>query len=218
MTTTHPLRVTVFGATGGIGRHAVDQLLDGGHTVTAHVRNPAKLAVTHPNLHIIEGQLGDPDGVGQAVDKADAVISALGPELSRRAKGSPITNGTRNIVKAMEAAGVRRYIGLATPAVADARDKPTVKGKVLGFMPRLAFPNALIELVGMTDAVTSSTLDWTIARITSPNDKPAKGTTRSGFLGVDKVGFAATRADIAAFLVGQLTDDTYLRAAPAVSN
>lgn len=83
----------------------------------------------------------------------------------------------------MESSGVRRFIRLATPAVADERDRPTLKGKVLRFMPRLAFPNALTELIGMTEAVTAPDLDWTIARITSPNDKPAKGTTRAGFLG-----------------------------------
>ena len=138
--------------------------------------------------------------------------------MRRGATGTPVTGGTRNIVEAMQAAGVRRYIGLATPAVADQRDRPTPKGKVLRLMPRLAFPNALTELDSMTNAVTSSDLDWTIARITSPNDKPAKGRIRSGFLGRDKVGSAMTRADIAAFLVNQLTDDTYLQAAPAISN
>ena len=70
----------------------------------------------------------------------------------------------------------------------------------------------------MTNAVTSSDLDWTIARITSPNDEPAKGRIRSGFLGHDKVVSAVSRADIAAFLVDQLTDDAYLQAAPAISN
>ena len=47
-------------------------------------------------------------------------------------------------------------------------------------------PNALTELDGMTDAIRGSDLDWTIARITNPTDKLAKGTTRSGFLGRDK--------------------------------
>ncbi len=70
----------------------------------------------------------------------------------------------------------------------------------------------------MTAAVTGSNVDWTIARITRPTDKPATGTIRAGFLGVDNVGSAMSRADIAAFLVGQLTDQTYLRALPAISN
>jgi nucleoside-diphosphate-sugar epimerase len=217
--TNHSTRhVAVFGATGKIGRHVVDQLLAAGHTVTAYVRNPSKLAISHPNLTVIEGALDDRAGVARALAGADAVISALGPSLRRGATGTPVTDGTRTIVDAMRAAGVRRYIGLATPAVADPRDRPTIKGKVLRLMPRLAMPNALAELVGMTDAVTRSNLDWTIARITSPNDKPAKGTIRAGFLGRDKIGWAMTRADIAAFLVGQLADDTYRRAAPAISN
>ena len=38
----------------------------------------------------------------------------------------------------MEAAGVRGYIGLALPAVADPNDQPAIKGKVLRFMPRIA--------------------------------------------------------------------------------
>jgi hypothetical protein len=80
------------------------------------------------------------------------------------------------------------------------------------------FPNAHTELVGMTEAVTSSDLEWTIGRITSPNDKAPKGTIRAGFLGRDKVGSAMTRPDIATFLVRQLTDDTYIRAMPAISN
>ena len=67
-------------------------------------------------------------------------------------------------------------------------------------------------------AVAGSDLDWTLARITLPVDRPARGTVRSGFLGRDRIGWAMTRADIAAFLIGQLEDETYLRAAPAISN
>ena len=218
MTTNHSLQVTVFGASGKIGRHVVRQLLAAGHTVTAYIRTPSKLAITHPNLTIVTGELTDAAGVARAVGGADAVISALGPALRRGTTGTPVTDGTRTIVEAMQAAGVRRFIGLATPAVADPRDRPTLKAKLLRLMPRLAFPNALTELDGMTNAVTSADLDWTIARITSPNDKPAKGTVRAGFLGRDTVGMAMTRADIAAFLVGQLTDGTYRRPAPAISN
>ncbi len=216
--TTNPVNVTVFGASGKIGRHVVDQLLAGDHHVTAYVRNPDKVSLQHPKLTVVQGELDNRAAIARAIQDADAVISALGPTLKRSGTGSPVADGTRNIVAAMQTADVRRYIGLATPAIADERDRPTLKGKVLRTMPRLAFPNALTELVGMSDAVRSSDLDWTIARITSPNDKAAKGTTRAGFLGRDKVGSAMTRADIAAFLVAQLADDTYLHSAPAVSN
>lgn len=85
-------------------------------------------------------------------------------------------------------------------------------------MAKLMFPNALAELTGMTEAVTSTDLDYTIARITNPTGKPATGRIRSGFLGRDRVGSAMSRADIAAFLVSQLIDNRYHRGMPAVSN
>jgi putative NADH-flavin reductase len=212
------MKVTLFGATGKIGRLVVADLLAAGHTVTAYVRDPAKVGELQPGLSIVTGELSDEDLVRQGVRGADAVISALGPSLKRSAKGAPVTIGTQNIVAAMEAENTNRFIGLATPSVADKRDRPTLKARVLPVVARLLFPNALAELVGMTTAVTQSGLDWTIARITSPNDKPSKGSLRAGYLGRDKVGSAMSRADVAAFLVAQLTDDTFSRAAPAISN
>lgn len=212
------MRITVFGASGGIGRLVVQQLLDNSHQVTAVVRTPAKLAITHPQLTVLTGQLSDREAVERAVSGADAVISALGPSLKRSTTGTQVTDGTRTIVQAMEAQKVTRFIGLATPSLADPRDKPHWKHKVLPVAAGLMFPNALAELKGMTEAVTGSGLDYTIARITNPTDKPATGRIRSGFLGHDKVASAMSRADIAAFLVAQLTDSRYRRAMPAISN
>ena len=129
-----------------------------------------------------------------------------------------MADGTRTVVQVMERQQVTRFIGLATPSLADPRDKPRWKHKVLPVMAGLVFPNALAELKGMTEAVTGSGLDYTIARITNPTDKPATGRIRAGFLGHDKVGSAMSRANIAAFLVSQLTDTRYRRAMPAISN
>ncbi len=50
----------------------------------------------------------------------------------------------------------------------------------------------------MTETVTGADLDWTIARIASPNDKLAKASVRASFLGRNRVGSAMTRTDIAA--------------------
>ncbi|MGI5192971.1 NAD(P)-dependent oxidoreductase [Streptomyces sp. CA-288835] len=118
------MRVTVFGATGGIGRLVVQRLLDDGHTVTTLVRNPAKLGLTHPQLALITGQLSDQAAVRTAVAGADAVISALGPTLERSATGTPVTEGTKDIVAAMESEKATRYIGLATPSLTDPKDNP----------------------------------------------------------------------------------------------
>ncbi|WP_246889527.1 NAD(P)-dependent oxidoreductase [Mycolicibacterium sp. GESEQ-9] len=212
------MNITVFGGSGQIGRFVVTDLLAAGHKVTAYVRNPDKLGINDAGLTTVTGELSDAERIRQAIHGADAVISALGPSLKRGSKGTPITDGTRNIAAAMTAENVSRYIGLATPSVPDERDEPTLKAKILPIMAGTMFPNALTELVGMTQAITKSGLNWTIARITRPTNGKPKGTVRAGFLGRDKVGSAMTRADIPAFLVAQLTDDTFSLAAPAISN
>ena len=50
------MKITVFGATGGVGREVVRQALDAGHEVTAVVRDPARLPVpAHERLHVATG-------------------------------------------------------------------------------------------------------------------------------------------------------------------
>jgi putative NADH-flavin reductase len=124
------MKVTVFGATGQIGHLLVEQLLACGHSVTAFVRNPTKLTVDDARL--VTGELSDQTRILDAVSGADAVISALGPSLKRSTKGTPVTDGTRHIVAAMQSAHVDRYVGLASPAgrsrMSSRRASPSSRG------------------------------------------------------------------------------------------
>ena len=212
------MKLTVFGATGGVGREVVSQALDAGHDVRAYVRNPAKLDLTHPNLTVDAGELTDREAVQRAVHGADAVISALGPSLDRKATGMPLVEGTRTIVDAMCAEGVERYIGMATPSLRDPRDTRSLLGLVVPLMGRTFLKRAYRELLEMSQLVTGSPLIWTIARFTQPKDGERTGNIRAGFLGQDKIGAAITRADIAGFLLNQTTDTRFHSAAPAISN
>ena len=92
------MNLAIFGASGGVGREVVSQALGAGHRVTAYVRNAAKLNLTHPDLSVVSGGLTDREAVPGAVAGADAVISALGPSLDRKATGTPLVDGTRTIV------------------------------------------------------------------------------------------------------------------------
>jgi putative NADH-flavin reductase len=212
------MKLTVFGATGGVGREVVTQALDAGHGVRAYVRNPAKLDLAHPNLTVITGELTDREAVQRAVRGAEAVISALGPSLDRKAAGTPLVAGTRTIVEAMQAEGVERYIGMATPSLRDPRDTRSLLGLIVPFMGRTFLPRAYRELLAMSQLVTDSPLDWTIARFTRPTDGERTGTVRAGYLGRDRIRCSITRADIATFLLDQSTDPRFHRAAPAISN
>src|SRR3954470_2385474 len=212
------MKLTIFGATGAVGRHVATQALARGDQVVAYVRSPAKLEISHPELTTIAGELTDRDGLQRAVRGADAVISALGPSLDRKATGTPLVYGTRIIVEAMQAEGIERYIGMATPSLRDPRDHRSLLGLVVPFMGRTFLKRAYHELLEMSELVRGSSLNWTIARFTQPKDGERTGTVRAGFLGQDKIGAAITRADIAGFLLDQTSDTRFHRAAPAISN
>jgi len=213
------MNVTVFGTTGGVGSQVVERLSSRGHHVTAYVRNPSKVPSSWgDDVTVVTGELSDAAAVDRAVQGADAVVSALGPSLDRKATGLPLVEGTRNIIEAMQRHGVRRYVGNGTPSVLDPREKPTWQTRLSTFMAKRFLRRAYDELVGMSVIVTSSRLDWTIVRFLAPKDGPAKGRVRQGFYGQDKLGFNVSRADIAAFTAAQVDDDRYVGEAPAISN
>ena len=63
-----------------------------------------------------------------------------------------------------------------------------------------------------------SDTNWNIVRVSMLNNKPRMGKIKAGYLGRKQVGMDLSRADLAAFLLEQVRDKTYLRQAPAISN
>ncbi|WP_328875398.1 NAD(P)H-binding protein [Streptomyces sp. NBC_00287] len=213
------MNVTVFGATGAIGSLTVAELVDRGHQVTAYARNPQKIPASWGDrVRVVAGEMSDKDAIDSAVAGANAVVSALGPSLDRKATGLPLVAGTGHILAAMKHHGVRRYIGHATPAILDPHEKPTLVTRLIAFMPRTFMPRAYEEITGMSSRIMDSGLDWTIVRFIAPKDTPRQSRVRTGFFGTDKLGFAVSRADIAAFTAAQVDDTTYIGRAPAISN
>ena len=175
----HLLNVTVFGATGAtgatgaIGSLTVTELLARGHTVTAYARNPAKVPPTWGDrVRVVIGDMSDGAAIDSAIAGADAVVSALGPSMDRKATGLSLVEGTAHILQAMKRHGVRRYIGHGTPSVLDPREKPTAQTRLVGFMGRTLLPRAYQELLSITDLIKNADVDWTIVRFTAPKTLP----------------------------------------------
>ncbi|WP_439678331.1 NAD(P)-dependent oxidoreductase [Embleya sp. MST-111070] len=70
--------ITLYGATGTIGSRVLDEALRRGHTVTAVVRDPARLTVGHPSPTVVVGDVLDPTSVAEHAKGADVVVSAVG--------------------------------------------------------------------------------------------------------------------------------------------
>jgi putative NADH-flavin reductase len=209
-------RITVFGATGGTGKHLVEQALTSGNEVVAYVRDPSKLGIVHEHLSIVQGELSDAALIERAVSGADAVISVLGPRGG--SKNKPLTEGMQNIIAAMKKQGVRRLIITSTLSAKDPNDMPEFKARVLVGLVKLTMNATYEEIVSVAEAVRASDLDWTIVRLTMLNNKPKSGKVRAGYLGRGEVGTWISRADIADFMLSQIEDVKYMRQAPAISN
>lgn len=199
------MRLTVFGATGGIGTQVVRQAREAGHEVTAVVRDPGRLAVPGgAGLDVIRADVMDPAAITPAVQGADAVVSALGP----RGTGPTTvhTDGVGSILRAMEKAGVRRLVAVsASGAFADDGDGTVTRLVVKPILQRL-LRNAFVDVRRMEELIRASGTDWTIMR----PPRLTNGPRRSYRTAVDgHVGFTISRADVAdAILTALATPST----------
>ena len=206
------MKVLVFGATGSVGRHVVGQGLERGHEITAFVREPSGLDVEHERLTVFRGDVLDGASVEGAVRGQGAVLCSIGAGR----KGGVRSEGTRNIVRAMEGAGVRRLVCQSTLGAGESSGNLDFfwKHVMFGFLLRDAFADHEQQEAH----VKNSALDWTIVRPAAFTDGGRTGDYRHGFPPTKKgLKLKISRADVAAFMLGQLTDDAYLRQTPGLS-
>ena len=210
------MKVVVFGATGGIGRHVVDDALAKGYEVVAFVRDASKVE-PREGLIAVEGSIDSVDDMRRAIRGADAVIWCVGIPLKRKYGKMASLEGHKNLIVAMDAEGVKRLIDWGTPSVPFAQDKKSFITVVPGIMASIALTQAKKEMVGVAELLEKSDLDWTMVRFMAPNDKPAIQDVKVGF-GDTKMSMAIPRASIAQFMVDQLTSDRYVKSMPIIGS
>jgi len=71
------LDIVIYGATGEVGSHVVEEALNRGHRVTAVSRRPEQVELQHDNLSIVKGDLLDPGSITQIVTDQDVVIVSV---------------------------------------------------------------------------------------------------------------------------------------------
>ena len=206
------MKITIFGATGTLGRHVVEQALAAGHEVTAFARRPQRLDLQHPNLHRRAGDVFDQAAVDDAVKGQDAVIVALGAGR----KGGVRATGTRHVIQAMQNHGVQRLICQSTLGAGNSYAALNFFWKhiMFGFLLKDAYADHQEQEA----LVQASGLDWTIVRPSAFTDEPATGAYKEDFPSSEKgLSLKIPRADVANFILRQLTGRAYLHQAPGIS-
>ncbi|MCW3842955.1 NAD(P)H-binding protein [Micromonospora yasonensis] len=208
------MKLTIFGASGGIGRHLVDQALAADHDVTAVVRDPARLPGTAARVVTADLAAADRTALRAALDGADAVLSGLGPRS--RADAGVASRGTRTITEAMTGSGVRRLVvvsaapvgvvpspGRPNPPRYDPGDGPLMRF-VLGPAIRRVLRRHYVDLALMEEELREGALDWTVVRPPRLTDGPLTAAYRTAYGRNIRGGLRVSRADVAHLMLALL--------------
>lgn len=163
-------------------------------------------------LTVVRGDALDATAVAEAIEGADAVISALGPRGAR----SPglLAGAASNIVGAMRQTGARRLICVSAAGAFITGD-PNMSWLVRQVLPRV-FARPFADVRRMEDVIRESGLDWTLVRATRLVNSPGTGRYRVSPDYPPPGGGKISRADVAHFIAAALTGNGWLRSAPAL--
>jgi putative NADH-flavin reductase len=201
-----PTKITLFGATGGVGGQVLEQARTVGYDLTAVIRSSKTLP---SDVRVIRSDLAsaDPATLESAVAGADAVVSAIG--AGPRTDLGIATQGIGAIIQAMTATGVKRIIAISAAPVGTVavpgRVKPPMRDPGDGFFMRnllspgikLVAPGLYADLAVMEATLVDSGLDWTVIRPPRLTDGPMTGTYRTAYGRNLKRGLRVSRADVA---------------------
>jgi putative NADH-flavin reductase len=205
------MNIAVFGGSRGVGRQVIEQALAGGHSVQALLRSPGDFDLSHPQLTIVPGNVLEAADVAACIAGTDSVVCSLGNTKNNPA--DVVTAGTKQIISAMEAGGPRRLVVVTSIGVGDSVDQVPLAFKML---MKTVLKAAMEDKERQETAVKASDLDWIIVRPGGLTDGPRTGNYQAGLDKSIRAG-QVSRADVAEFVLKQLSDDTYLRKTPAIS-
>ncbi len=208
------MKILIIGSTGGTGRQLVSQALARGYIVTAFTRKISRVKLSHDRLKITEGNVLDIDSLTKAVHNQDAVLCALGHKRWFYPT-KILSEGTKNILSAMEQNNVKRFICETSLGLGDSMGRMGIYYTF--FVIPFILPFYFWDKRKQESIIKLSELDWTIIRPGALNNRKVRGKYRTG----KKIGnwfytVGVSRADVADFMLNQLEDPKYIHSTPGI--
>ena len=211
------MQITIFGATGMVGKHLVKLALANGHTVVAFGRNVTDLLdadKANDQLKAIKGYVFDDHDVKEAIKGSGAVISVLGGAFD----GSDQTRslGIKNIIKQMEAAGIKRIVALGGMGALNANEEGLI-------MDQPSYPAEYIpvgkEHLRAYEYLKESKLDWTFVCSPDIKDEANTGnyTTNKDYPPTPNH-YKISAGDLAEFMLAEAVKNEHVNSRVGISN
>ncbi|XP_012675742.1 uncharacterized protein At2g34460, chloroplastic-like [Clupea harengus] len=217
------MKIVILGGTGQTGQHLVNQALHQGHSVTAVVRNPGKMTVTHENLKVVEGSIFSEESLKAHFQGHDAVVSCLGFPTSFFSGVTGYTQSMQATLNAMRETKINRVVTMTSWYTA-----PGSSNTGPFFIRNVLIPMIQSVLTNMYEMESilkkSEDINWTVVR--PPGLKNAPETDKEivaheGYFVPDANGLptsqSVARGDVARFMLSLLGTSTWLKKAVAIT-
>ncbi|XP_054895388.1 flavin reductase (NADPH)-like [Poeciliopsis prolifica] len=206
------MKIALLGATGQTGQFLVKQALEQGHTVTAIVRNPAKLTVHHDNLKVVSADIFSADSLKPHFKDQDVVMSCLGFPASVFSGVTGYTMSMAAVVGAMREARVNRVITM-TSWYTDP-NSGTQSPFLIRFLLLPMIRSVLSNMYEMERFLQKTEdINWTVVRPPGLKNLGASAQeflTHEGYFVPDSSGQVG-RGDVARFMLSLLNSNAWVK-------
>lgn len=204
--------IAVLGATGRTGKLVVERALARGMTVRALARTPSKLGDLAARVEVVEGDASSEAAVATLVAGVDAVVSTLG--TASMTEGGLHVATMPVLMRAMKAAGVKRYLALSSSAAVLPGDRPTLVLRALLGVASVLARRYIADKAAEVRALRDHDLEWTLVR---PGGRLVDGPDGELRCDLERASTGSTtRAAAATLIVRALADGLWIRCAPYV--
>jgi uncharacterized protein YbjT (DUF2867 family) len=211
------MKITVFGASGGIGTHVVDLAVQRGHQVRAVYRATPQIPPTGPAEVLVSADIFDPGLTAQAIRGADVVVTTLGPDFARRHNPRTTMISPPDLHQRLASsliAAINDNSGPPPRLISVSTGSMGPGDPAMGTAPRLLFrffrtvvtPNlgrVGRDLQAMEDELAASGLDWYALRPIKLTDGPLTRRVEASNRFTMKT---ISRADVAWYILSRTED------------
>lgn len=207
------LTVTVFGASGKVGRLVVENLLARGYEVKAFVYSSSPFELSD-KLQVVRGDIHKSNDVSSVLDGSDAVISCLGSWGTKHK--DVLASAMKNIIPAMEKHNIKRIISLTGSAASLPNERLRLIDKLNRFLLNVVGHKILLDGESHLLQLAESNLDWTVIRSPVMKSRPK---TNYCLQQIAPSPFATiSRTAVAKSIVEQLDSTDFIKSAPHINN
>lgn len=206
-------KIAVIGGTGKSGQYLVQNLIQKDYSLKLLLRNPENFNIQNPLIKVVKGDARDQLAVDSLINGCDIVMSTLGQPKGEK---SIFSDATKNIIRAMNKYGTKRYIVTTGLSVDTSSDQKNERIKMATDWMYQNYPETTADKQKEYELLLESCLDWTLVRLPLIDLTEEYFPTETSL--IDCKGRNISAADLATFLVSQISDTAYIRKSPFLYN